>query len=70
MTRYVAKMKNFPKFDFGKFFCAVRDVGAENGAYVAGIPCIARRIFNVPGVAVYPGSNARRSGFRFSVRIF
>ena len=43
-------MKNFPKSDFGKFFCAVRDVGAENGANVAGNSRIVRRIFNVPGV--------------------
>ena len=62
-------MKNFPKSDFGKFFCAVRYAGAGNGANVAGIPYIARRIFNVPGVIVRMGGNARRFGSRFSVRI-
>lgn len=62
-------MKNFPKSDFGKFFCAVRDVGAENGANVAGIPHIARRIFNMPGVTVRIGGSISRLGSRFSVRI-
>lgn len=62
-------MKNFPKSDFGEFFCAVRYAGAENGANVAGIPRIARRIFNVSGVTVRIGGDARRFGSRFSVRI-
>lgn len=62
-------MKNFPKSDFGKFFCAVHYAGAENGANVAGNLRIARRIFNVPGVTVRIGGDARRFGSRFSVRI-
>lgn len=62
-------MKNFPKSDFGKFFCAVRDVGAENGANVAGISRIVQRIFNVPGVTVRIGGNIRQFSSRFSVRI-
>lgn len=62
-------MKNFPKSDFGKFFCAVRDVGAENGANVAGNSRIVRRIFNVSGVTVRIGDNIRQFSSRFSVRI-
>lgn len=62
-------MKNFPKSDFGKFFCAVRDVGAENGANVAGNSRIVRRIFNVSGVTVRIGDNARQFSSQFSVRI-
>lgn len=62
-------MKNFPKSDFGKFFCAVRDIGAENGANVAGISRIVQRIFNVPGVTVRIGGNARQFSSQFSVRI-
>lgn len=62
-------MKNFPKSDFGKFFCAVRDIGAENGANVAGNSRIVRRIFNVSGVTVRIGDNIRQFSSRFSVRI-